>query len=91
MIRWQASGESIKTSIRVKTRLGQMTEAGLYTGGTVPFGYHLEKRGRVNKRNREVFDLAIDEDAAKIIRLIFEKYVYEGFGAQRLCRYLRCV
>ena len=33
---WQASGESIKTSIRVKTRLGQMTEAGLYTvsGGT---------------------------------------------------------
>lgn len=38
---WQASGESIKTSIRVKTRLGQMTEAGLYTGGTVPFGYRL--------------------------------------------------
>ena len=38
---WQASGESIKTSIRVKTRLGQMTEAGLYTGGSVPFGYHL--------------------------------------------------
>ena len=35
---WQASGESIKTSIRVKTRLSQMTEAGLYTGGTVPFG-----------------------------------------------------
>ena len=38
---WQASGESIKTSIRVKTRPGQMTEAGLYTGGTVPYGYHL--------------------------------------------------
>ena len=38
---WQSSGESIKTSIRVKTRLGQMTEAGLYTGGSVPFGYHL--------------------------------------------------
>ena len=35
------SGESIKTSIRVKTRLSQMTEAGLYTGGTVPYGYHL--------------------------------------------------
>ena len=69
---WQASGESIKTSIRVKTRLSQMTEAGLYTGGTVPYGYHLEKRGRVNKRNREVCDLAIDE----------------GCGAQRLCKYL---
>ena len=85
---WQASGESIKTSIRVKTRLGQMTEAGLYTGGTVPFGYHLEKRGRVNKRNREVCDLAIDEDEAEIVRLIFRKYVDEGYGAQRLCKYL---
>lgn len=85
---WQASGESIKTSIRVKTRLGQMTEAGLYTGGTVPYGYHLEKRGRVNKRNREVCDLAIDEDEAEIVRLIFRKYVDEGYGAQRLCKYL---
>ena len=82
---WQASGESIKTSIRVKTRLGQMTEAGLYTGGTVPFGYHLEKRGRVNKRNREVCDLAIDQDEAEIVRLIFRKYVDEGYGAQTRC------
>ena len=30
----------------------------------------------------------VDEDAAQIIRLIFYKYVYEGYGAQRLCRYL---
>lgn len=85
---WQASGESIKTSVRTKTRLEQLTESGCYTGGSIPYGYQLDKRGRMNKRNREVFDLAIDEDAAKIIRLIFEKYVYEGFGAQRLCRYL---
>lgn len=42
----------------------------------------------MNKRNREVFDLVIDEDAAEIVRLIFYKYVFEGFGAQRLCKYL---
>ena len=42
----------------------------------------------MNKRNREVFDLVIDEDAAKVIQLIFHKYVNEGYGAQRLCRYL---
>ena len=29
---WQASGESIKTSARVKTRIGQLTEPGYYTG-----------------------------------------------------------
>lgn len=85
---WQASGESLKTSVRVKTRLSQLTEEGLYTGGSVPFGFKLEKRGRVNKRNREVYDLAVDENEAEIIRLIFHKYVDEGFGAQRLCRFL---
>ena len=85
---WQASGESLKTSVRVKTRLSQLTEEGLYTGGSIPFGYRLEKRGRVNKRNREVYDLAVDENEAGIVRLIFHKYVDEGYGAQRLCRYL---
>lgn len=85
---WQASGESIKTSIRVKTRLEQLTEAGYFTGGTVPYGYRLEKCGRLNKRNKEVSDLVIDETAAEIIKLIFYKYVHEGYGAQRLCKYL---
>lgn len=43
---WQASGESEKTSIRIKTRMQQLTAEGSYTGGPVPFGYRLEKRGR---------------------------------------------
>ena len=77
---WQASGESIKTSVRTKTRLEQLTESGFYTGGSIAYGYRLDKRGRTNKRNKEVFDLAIDEDAAKIIQLIFQKYVNEGYG-----------
>ena len=85
---WQASGESIKTSVRVKTRMEQLTQDGLFTGGSIPYGYRLEKRGRINKRNREVCDLAVDDDAAKIVQLIFYKYVHEGYGAQRLCRYL---
>jgi len=85
---WQASGESLKTSMRVKTRLGQLTEEGHYTGGTVPFGYKAVLKGRMNKRNRDVYDLEINEDEAEIVRLIFNKYVYEGYGTQRLCRYL---
>ena len=35
---WQAGGESRKTSIRVKTRLGQLVEEGKFTGGVCPFG-----------------------------------------------------
>lgn len=85
---WQASGESIKTSVRTKTRMGQLTEEGHYTGGGVPYGYRVEDKGRTNKRNKTVYDLAVEPDEAEIVKLIFQKYVYEGYGAQRLCRYL---
>ena len=36
---WQANGESQKTSIRVKSRLRQLVEEGVFTGGVAPFGY----------------------------------------------------
>lgn len=85
---WQASGESIKTSVRTKTRMEQLTKEGYFTGGAVPFGYRLEHKGRTNKRNQDVGDLVIDPDEAEIVKLIFQKYLYEGYGAQRLCRYL---
>ena len=85
---WQASGESIKTSVRTKTRMEQLTKEGCFTGGVVPFGYRLEHKGRTNKRNQDVGDLVIDPDEAEIVKLIFQKYLYEGYGAQRLCRHL---
>lgn len=85
---WQASGESIKTSVRTKTRMEQLTQEGHFTGGGVPFGYCLEHKGRTNKRNQDVGDLVIDPDEAEIVKLIFQKYLCEGYGAQRLCRYL---
>ena len=85
---WQASGESLKTSVRTRTRLEQLTGEGHYTGSTVAFGYKRVRLGRVNKKNQEVCDLVIDEAEAEIVRLIFHKYVYEGYGAQKLSHYL---
>ena len=82
------SGESLKTSVRTRTRLEQLTGEGHYTGGTVAFGYKRVRLGRVNKKNQEVCDLVIDEAEAEIVRLIFHKYVYEGYGAQKLSHYL---
>ena len=61
---WQASGESLKTSVRTRTRLEQLTGEGHYTGGTVAFGYKRVRLGRVNKKNQEVCDLVIDEAEA---------------------------
>lgn len=85
---WMAEGESEKTSIRTKTRLGQLTEEGIYTGGGKSFGYDLVHNGRMNKRNKPVYDLKVNEEEAEIVRLIFRKYVYEGMGAQAISHWL---
>lgn len=85
---WQADGESVKTSIRTKTSLRQMVEEGHFKGGNVPYGYQLAKSGRINKRKREVFDLAVNAEEAAVVRVIFDKYICEGYGAQRIATYL---
>ena len=85
---WQADGESEKTSIRTKTALGQLVEDGGFKGGVAPYGYDLVKSGRVNKRKHEVYELVVNEAEAAVVRIIFDKYVHEGFGAQRIATYL---
>lgn len=51
---WQASGESQKTSMRIKNSMEQMEIAGLYTGGPVKFGYRLVDSGLVNKKGQQL-------------------------------------
>lgn len=85
---WQANGESIKTSIRVKTVMHQMTAEGVYRGGTPPFGYRVVEKGRLNKRGKPLKDLEIDPKEAEIVVLIFTKTVYEGYGSYRLAEYI---
>ena len=85
---WQASGESEKTSIRVKTKHSQMVQEGLYRGGHVPYGYKLEHQGRTNKKNQQVRDLVIDEDEAIIVREIFDLLTNHGYGTNRVAQYL---
>jgi len=85
---WQASGESIKTSIRTKTRLAQIVQEGRFRGGTAPYGYRLEKQGRLNKRNHEVNEILIDESEAEVVRKIFDLYLNRGYGSQRIAHHL---
>ena len=81
---WQSAGESAKTSTRVRKKRGQMVEDGLYAGGYVPYGYHIVKKGTINHKNREVYDLEIDSYEADIVRLIFQ-LAYENFlGARKI-------
>ncbi len=85
---WQADGESQKTSIRTKTALGQMVEEGRFRGGNAPYGYRLEKSGILNKRKHEVYKLVIDEDEARVVRMMFDLCVSSGFGRWRLANFL---
>ena len=85
---WQAAGESAKTSARIKTRMRQLTEEGNYVKGAPPFGYRLEKRGRLNKKGFEVCDLVIAEDEAPNVRLVFEMTVFKNMGTHFIAKML---
>lgn len=85
---WQAGNESKKTSTRVSTRMRQLTEQGIYTGGTTPFGYKLVKSGQVNKRGKELMTLEVEPIEAKLVKTIFEKTVSEGAGTYVMAQYV---
>ena len=85
---WQASGESEKTAIRVRTKHSQMVQDGQYRGGLIPYGYHLEFLGRTNKKGQPVRDLVLDENEANIVRQIFCLIADEGYGTNRVANWL---
>lgn len=85
---WQAGGESEKTSIRVKAAHSQMTADGIWRGGKVPYGYRLMFKGRVGKKNRQLYDLEIDEVQGAIVREVFDLVVHEGYGTLRAANFL---
>lgn len=85
---WQADGESQKTAIRTKAALGQMVQEGRFRGGTAPYGYRLVPSGVFNKRKHEVFKLEIDEDEAKVIRMMYDLSVASGYGRVKIASFL---
>ncbi len=85
---WAASGESETTSIRVKAAHTQMTSDGIWRGGNCPYGYKLVHNGRIGKKNRQLYDLEIDEVTAPIVMEIFDLICTQGYGTLRAANYL---
>ena len=83
-----AQEESEKTSFRISNRMRQLTEQGFYTGGPVPFGYKKVRKGRLDKKGREVYDLEIKETEVETVRMIFHLYVFQGMGTEKIANYL---
>ncbi len=86
---WQASGESLKTSIRTKTRLGQIVQEGRFRGGCAPYGYQLVKKGRTGKKNRELYDIEINPLEAIGVKEIFDIADRFGYGGRRISSELK--
>lgn len=77
---WQAAGESERISERTRTRIRQLTSEGYFTGGVCPFGYHLVRMGRENKKKQPLYDLTVSPEEAAVVKYIFEKVAWSGCG-----------
>lgn len=86
---WQASGESLKTSIRTKTRLGQIVQEGRFRGGTPAYGFRLVKKGRLGKKNRELYDIEINPEEAIAPRRMYDLADYCGYGGRKISTILK--
>ena len=71
---WQAEGESLKTSMRIKDANEKGVEQGKWRGGCPPYGYRSVSKGTLNFKGRPIFDVEIDPDTSKIVKRIFELY-----------------
>lgn len=69
---WQVEDQSINIRAVLKNKQAN----GLFTGAFAPYGYQ--------KDPKDKYHLVIDEEAAKIVRRIFKKYV-SGMGATKIC------
>lgn len=85
---WQASGESKKTSMRVEEAMSQMVREGRYSGGKPPYGYDLVTTDKVSKKGVLLKELVINEEQAKIVKMIFELSVERGRGINKSAKLL---
>lgn len=77
---WSAGNESANTSLRVREDHEQMVKRGEYRGGSVPYGYKLVPSGEYNKKKKELMRVTIDDEAAAVVRQIFDWVDLEGYG-----------
>ena len=80
--------ESMKLSTRIHTKHMQMALAGEYRGGKIPYGYKTRDSSKLNRKGIPIKELVIDEPAAAIVRMIFEKRVYEKMGVYEIAKML---
>lgn len=76
-----AVAEIERENILVQTMEGRRQKAreGKWNGGQAPFGYTLDSKNST---------LIVNPEEAEIVKIIFNKFVNEGIGADSICDYL---
>lgn len=76
-----AVAEIERENILVQTMEGRKQKAreGKWNGGLAPFGYRLDK---------EKGELVVDPEEAEIVKVIYDKFVNSGMGADAICNFL---
>ncbi|RXZ02400.1 recombinase family protein [Fictibacillus sp. S7] len=87
---WQSSGESLKTSIRVRESKKQLSQQGYFQGGRPPYGYELYATDQIHWKNpeRKIKELRPDKYESNIVNIIYDLYVNKNFGKRRIAGYL---
>lgn len=87
---WQSAGESKKTSIRSREGKKESSEKGYFQGGSAPYGYKIIETDQPHwkVKDRMLKELAIDEDEAELVKLIFSMYTDKHMGARKIVDYL---
>ena len=76
----------LEYSKKILTRGKEISlKAGWYINAVIPYGY---EREWVMEGNRKRPTLAIVEDEAQIVRMIFDWYANDGIGATKICQKL---
>lgn len=76
-----AVAEIERENILVQTMEGRKQKAreGKWNGGQAPFGYRVDSKTST---------LVAEPEEAEIVKIIYEKFVHDGMGADSICNYL---
>lgn len=84
---WQAEGESLKTSIRIKDANEKGVEQGKWRGGSPPYGYRTVSRGTLNFKGKPIFDVEIDPATSEVVKRIYKLYL-DHYSSKRIAQIL---
>jgi len=87
---WQSSGESIKTSMRVRESKKQLSQNGMFQGGAAPFGYKIVETDQPHWKNQDrmIKVLMPDDYESEVVKLIYNLYLNYGYGYRRIVEHL---